>query len=298
MKKWICLLLILSLAASIMIGCGDTKPEAGTQGTASTAPTSGTTQSTAPTTQSTAPTVPPVEQLLPASQPRVNIWDLTEEERARMGAAEKYYFWGDSVWAWLVECYVYAQFGEVYVMQELKGAADQAVTRDFVDGLLFIYSTSIRLNVLSGDRFYSLPEAYELGILTNEQLVQVHINLYTHHPNRAAILRICNLPDALETELCAFVQEIYTPTQEEMENWEETYPVGNFGYVYVLYEPISGEPGLETVEGMEFVYPDGTRLFVYYNGAGYSLQEAVDQGILRAEHLQLVLENHNRNIKS
>lgn len=304
MKKSICLLVVLALTAGIMMGCGETKQADGTETTGTTVPTSGTTQTTqttqntqttqtTQTTQSTTSDVLEPAQVLPVPQPIVSIWDLTEEERARIGAAEKYYPWDDTSWDWLgSECYVYAQFGDIYVTTELKFLADQEVTRDSVDGLLFVYNTSIRLNVLSGDRFYRLPEAYELGILTNEQLVQLHINYYAKWTRRMFISPR-SLPDEIETELNALVQETYSLTQEALDQWGKTRMVGYFGYVLVLYEPVSGEPGAEIVEGMEFTYPDGTRLFVYYNGAAYSLQEAVDQGILRAEHLALVLDNHN-----
>lgn len=73
---------------------------------------------------------------------------------------------------------------------------------------------------------------------------------------------------------------------------------GDFGnpYVYIFpSEETDGEPTIETVNGWEFVVPDGYQLYVYAKGYGrytYTLTEAFEAGIISEEMLQEVYNNY------
>ena len=178
MEKSICLFLVCILVAGILNGCaGDALSTEG-QSAASTQSTNSTQQQPPTSTGGTEPTTPPTEPIRPTDstaptapetqpaqlltvQPRICIWDLSEEELERIDRAKKYYPWGEDFLAHMPDLYVYAIFGDIYVMEELRGGYDDAINREFGYDWMFVhpsgpYFPGYALTTMLGTMVYAL----------------------------------------------------------------------------------------------------------------------------------------------
>ena len=74
-----------------------------------------------------------------------------------------------------VKCY--GEFGDVHVVLLICGDAPAVEGEERVDGVDFHYNyDAFRLTVWQAEKFYSLQEGFERGILTHENLVTVREN--------------------------------------------------------------------------------------------------------------------------
>lgn len=314
MEKSICLFLVCILVAGILNGCaGDALSTEG-QSAASTQSTNSTQQQPPTSTGGTEPTTPPTEPIRPTDstaptapetqpaqlltvQPRICIWDLSEEELERIDRAKKYYPWGEDFLAHMPDLYVYAIFGDIYVMEELRGGYDDAINREFGYDWMFVHPSGPYFQVLVGEQFFPLREAVANGYLTEAQIFQLYVNYYGNCPNLMRVYPSI-LAAPVKEAISQAIMEQYSLDEEETEIWmNRSAVIGLVGHAYVVMEPIFGEPCEEYVEGYHFDYIHGSKVVVYFQGALYSLQEAVDQGIVPRGWLEAIYANFLAGVK-
>ena len=76
-------------------------------------------------------------------------------------------------------------FGEVYVMfVDVKGMMyAEVITTEKVGGVSFVYSNSQKMQVWFDGEFYTLAQAFDAGILTQEELQTLSRNYYSAYPH-------------------------------------------------------------------------------------------------------------------
>ena len=68
---------------------------------------------------------------------------------------------------------VYGEFGDTYVVY-YPAFGSEIITYETVNGLTFKYPSSHPIQVFTPEHIYSLTEAFEVGLLTSEQVKQIH----------------------------------------------------------------------------------------------------------------------------
>ncbi len=157
------------------------------------------------------------------------------------------------------------RYGETYVFYINGTAAGAAITVDIVDNVYFSYPSLRQLEVYNGGRFYTLSSAFEAGLLSHEDLLDIQKN-YNDGWNWSAggiMLRdyLSERGDVSLTE-ADILTEIYWAGYEQ----------------FVLFINAEGDSFdckvvTETVGGVEFVYPTTQTLLFYgvYNEENGSL---------------------------
>lgn len=177
MKTWICFLVVLALTAGIMMGCGEAKQADGTETTGTTVPSSSSTQTTQ-TTQSTATTNG-------ATVVYSYLSDLPQDvQQSIFEAAVDTYQCNERIWEALApQAHLFGVFDDTYVFLDLYEGSEDMEYMDTVNDLAFRYASSNKLCVYRAGQFYSLPDAYEAGVLSDAHLQQVYEQYYAIYPN-------------------------------------------------------------------------------------------------------------------
>lgn len=166
-RKWICIL--MAIVIFVLAGCAASNP-------------TGTQLSTDPTVATTQPMAPSSSTQAEIPEPEVPYFDLSlmsEDRKTEIEAAWKAKFDVSLQW----EAYFpthdrfYGDFGTCVVI--LAPGNLTAVSTIEVAGYAFTYTSSFVLYVYADGKFYQIQEAYNNGIVTQEQIGMVH----TYHVN-------------------------------------------------------------------------------------------------------------------
>lgn len=185
-------------------------------------------------------------------------------------------------------------YGETYVFYVNGLAAGDAITVDIVDGVYFAYPSLQQLEVYNGGKFYTLSSAFEAGLLSHDNLLDIQKN-YGGGWNWSAggIIKQEYLQERGDSSLTVddIVIEVYWAGYEQ----------------FVLFicaegDDFDAEVVTETVDGVEFTYPTSQTLLFYglYNEEGdtwfNSLSRAFEKGWLTHDDLLALKYNYENDI--
>ena len=197
----------------------------------------------------------------------------------------KYYFSGSPI-----SIDVRGVYGDTYVFYVYGPVAGDAITTDLVDNVYFAYPTTRQLEVYNDGEFYTLSSAFEAGLLTHEDLLDIQKN-YGGSLSTADIIKHDYLQERGDSSLTAddIITEVYLAGYEE----------------FVLFinaedDNFNTEVVTEIVGGVEFTYPTSQTLLYYgrYNREKdtefNTLTWAFEEGHLSRDDL-LALKNNYKN---
>lgn len=168
----------------------------------------------------------------------------------------------------------YANINEKYAVKiEVAGYEHGALyTVETVYGLRFASGNTNTMKIYTGGRFYSIPEAFTMGILSAREVQELYV--ITHYAETTPAIR----------EQCAaryggdpddyFIRVMASGSHDNGET------MWCLVYLYGDSIEVQSEPSSETVNGMKFCYPDSRKMEIYYEGKFYTMAEALDQGII------------------
>ena len=100
--------------------------------------------------------------------------DITSSETAQLRIKQDYAAYKGWIPAAYLSVDVVASFGDVYAVFMGGENANTVITYETVGGLTFRYPTSQHMLIYQGGSFYSITDAYQKGILTEESLHSLH----------------------------------------------------------------------------------------------------------------------------
>ena len=178
-----------------------------------------------------------------------------------------------------------ANLDEKYaVFVDAKGLMHLAVvTTDTVCGLKFTYGDSNGMRIYCSGRLYTLPEAYQQGVLTQREVIALYV-LYTNPDASMEIRQACaQRYSASENDF--FVRFMKSGFRDGGKTvWHAIY----------VYGPIevTNDITVETVNGLEFIYSSTRMMEIYYEGRFYSLSEAFEKDIISDWDLRFLYYDH------
>ena len=196
MKK---LLLILMLGILHLCGCASIYTISTQNPVPSTPPTQTKIQ-TLPTSIGPAPatTVPVPESSDPSSIPETDPWEaepsfdpksLLEQmpEDVQQQIRADYCTEVNDVTADQVSLRIFCISGDAYTMFVDAGSYAGVETQESVGNFRFCYSSAQKLIVYLNGNFYSLTEAYDMGVLSDSELWMIFQNYYNAYPHLWAL---------------------------------------------------------------------------------------------------------------
>ncbi len=180
-------------------------------------------------------------------------------------------------------------YGDTYVFYIGGMEAGAAITTDFVDNVYFAYPSTRQLEVYNGGEFYTLSSAFEAGLLSHDDLLDIQKNYN----------------DGWNWTTSGFIKQDYIEERGDgaLTLDDVIFEVYWCGYEqFVLFINAEGDNydtvvTEETVGNVTFTYPTSQRLVFYgaYNrdiGSRFnSLQWAFENGLLKYDDLITVKEN-------
>lgn len=158
---------------------------------------------------------------------------------------------------------------------------DKAITQK-ICGLDFVYPTTQVMEFYKDGKFYSLPEAFEQGILHR---MTIHWLYSSHNPELTeevigAHVAADECDKAASNHKARFVAKI-----------SDRYAVfiDCPGVMYAQEEIVV------TINGLDFWYSDYHQMEIYCDGKMYSVQSAFEKGILSENQLRYLYEIHRGN---
>lgn len=185
-------------------------------------------------------------------------------------------------------------FDGVYVYVNTFTFTNWFPSTETVNGLQFYYPDGYKMHVFSVEHgHYTLKQAFEEGILTADQLQEVYDN-YASYLEKAVKL----IPEDVKKEMQqAFIKQFGddrgNATADDVmldrvvavfDNRYVLFADGIFAYLTWIET--------EVVNGYDFIYGSSQKMYLYYNGYYYRLQEACDAGLLSEDELRQVYENY------
>lgn len=158
---------------------------------------------------------------------------------------------------------------------------DKATTQT-ICGLDFVYPTTQVMEFYKDGKFYSLPEAFEQGILHR---MTIHWLYSSHNPELTEeIIRAHIASD--ECDKAASNHKV-----RMVAKMDDRYAVfiDCPGVMYAQEEIVV------TINGLDFWYSDYHQMEIYCDGKMYSVQSAFEKGILSENQLRYLYEIHRGN---
>lgn len=181
-------------------------------------------------------------------------------------------------------------YGDTYVFYIDGMAAGAAITTDLVDNVYFAYPSTRQLEVYNDGEFYTLSSAFEAGLLSHEDLLDIQKN-YNDGWNwsTGGIIRQEYLQERGDSSLTIddIVFEVYWAGYEQF-----------VLFISAESDDFDTELVTEIVDGVEFTYPTSQTLLFYgaYNAeAGThfnTLSWAFESGYLSRADLLTVKQNY------
>lgn len=192
-----------------------------------------------------------------------------------------------------VRCY--GKFGEAYAVM-VDGSIfmyTQAMRTELVAGYTFTFSDGQQMYIYKEGVFYSLLKAYELGIISEENVVSIVWNK--------------TLPYTCETVTAPIQMDEYTVSyalstyarENDIHKKGGTYSMRCYAevkYGYAVFVDCSDKTypnnrTVETIAGYEFIYPTEQTLMICFNwGEIVPLAEAFETGLLTEDGLKTIHE--------
>lgn len=207
---------------------------------------------------------------------------------------------------------VYKSYGEfdgtnVLIISFKNSDVGDAERIEVVDGVDFYFNVWIKFDVYHDGAFYTLQEAFNNSWLTHEDLLTVRSNhraanekFYEDYEEEKETTKSpVVLEDAIKREIIAAFVEAHKNDKYPLSEEEISLRCfGAFDGAYVLFVDVKGldyDTAIwkEVVADSEFMYSNGQRLTVYFDGSFYTLIEAYENGILSSENLQTAQWNYN-----
>ncbi len=219
---------------------------------------------------------------------------LIAVETGQMISEDEYYEkYHDPDWEY------YGKYGKCYASLSKEGI--NTPSSETVGGLKFEYETQSKIRIFYGRRFYSLKKAYENGFLTEENLTALHL----YHTE------IFNYADKKEMNINFDIEPIYLYEYEVrtiLYYYHIAYcdalnceAIGDSWSIDCLYKKDGVYAGFvdcsdavylisdvtETVNGLNFAYPNARMMTIYNKGNIYPLiNDAFEAGVLTSEMLE------------
>lgn len=105
--------------------------------------------------------------------------DITSSEASQLRIKQDYAAYKGWIPAAYLSVDVVASFGDVYAVFMGGENANTVITYETVGGLTFRYPTSQHMLIYQGGSFYSITDAYQRGILTDETLLSLHTTYHS-----------------------------------------------------------------------------------------------------------------------
>ncbi len=209
------------------------------------------------------------------------------------------------VWEYIAGCdeseleYTYSVqcfgiFGDTYaVMIDGPWMYTQALRSEVVAGYTFTFPDGQRMHIYKDGVFYSLLKAYELGVISEEDLVAIAWGKtlpYTYETTAA--------PVAIDEETLSYALSSYA-RKYALHKKDGVYSMRCYAKVnkgYAVFVDCSDKTyenlrTVETVGGYEFIYPTEQTLLICYNwGEIASLADAIEHGWLEESELKDIHE--------
>lgn len=183
---------------------------------------------------------------------------------------------------WKFRCY--GSFNGVYAVIADKKYMEYEpkTTVEIVGTYTFVYPNENKIQICAHGNFYSLPDAYKSGIITDENLAEIY--------------KIYTMSSKIKEEFYALYGDKFADVPGKYERISIMFQ-GIFDDVYVASIAsdccsIVKSP-TETVNGITFTWMQQYDLNVYCDGKFYTLTEAFDNGLLTNEQLLEVHEKYN-----
>ncbi len=198
----------------------------------------------------------------------------------------------DSTYA--VRCY--GKFGNVYVvMIDGPWMYTQAIRNEVIAGYTFTFPDGQRMHIYKEGNFYSLNKAYELGIISEEDLVAIEWSKtlpYTYETTTA--------PVQMNEEIASYALRSYA-SEKAVHKKGGAYSMRCYGkvkYGYAVFidcsdKKYSKKKTVETVAGYEFIYPTEQTMLICYNWGNFAtFADALEHDWLTEDELKSIWETY------
>lgn len=199
---------------------------------------------------------------------------------------------GELDYTYSVRCF--GKFGEAYaVMIDGPFMYTQAMRTEVIAGYTFTFPDGQRMYIYKEGNFYTLLKAYELGVISEEDIVAIawaKTLPYTYETTTAPIQMD---EQTVSHALCSYAEE-YALHKKGGAYSMRCYAEVKYGYAVFVDCSDKEYPQnrtVETVEGYEFIYPTEQTMLICYNwGEFATLADALKYEWLTEAELKTVWE--------
>ena len=215
----------------------------------------------------------------------------------------------DDIW---IDAYCGTYNGSVAVIMHRDGFSKTVITYTIVGGILFQYSSGgNQIIIWDGGRFYALYEAYNAGLFTRDDLVDIakiqNVNLYL--PNVSDDFYLdrnfaglsVGVEDYIKGEYVIVLPPEYGATIDDV--WVESF-YGSYNDTVVVmmgdnYNNYTNTERVSDIDGVLFRFNNENSIMVF-RGMGFfnELQAAYEYGWITRENLIDIAEYHNQFVYS
>lgn len=166
-----------------------------------------------------------------------------------------------------------------------------AIEYDRIEDTVFMYASSHKITVYRDGAFYKLPQAYEEGLLTLEDVHSVSEQCRAESSYYSSYI-IPKLSSEKELEIRqAFFEKFKSDSRDKLENVQIEGFWGAYNGAYAVYFGCGILDVISeiTVDDIVFSFPSGgAYAYVYKDGEFYSFNEAYDSGLLTLDDFRAV----------
>ena len=185
----------------------------------------------------------------------------------------------------------YGAFNGAYVMYiDAKLIHTTMLEYDRIEDTVFCYGSSHKISVYHGGRFYGLPQAFEAGLLTLEDVHTVSERCRAIYANSSFILPRLSEEKELEIRQ-AYFTKFKSDSHDKLEHVQIKSFWGAYNGCYVVYFGcgIADAIDIIAVEDVVFTFPNTKALaYVYKDGEFYSFNEAYEAEFMTLDDFHAV----------
>ena len=194
------------------------------------------------------------------------------------------------------------EYNEAYVAYYLE-YTPQATTGylEFLDLYLYPKSKFNCIRVIYQGKDYNQKEAYEMGILNNEDLTNIYTKYFGYSPNEISIkdneITLLTVRNILKQYYEEVIVNKYENIKWDINIFLESTDIYSSNNIYddMIYLPLYVEDNQvkyeEELGGYTFELYEGIEYIIYKNGKVYNMKDAYFNGILNEETIKKIYKD-------